>query len=149
MGLPDVGWGPSGPVWWRCPAERQTVWWRSRGFGGERRGGRPPSFLLSSLLPAWPMGLVGGEDTLGSVLISFQEVPQALPHHTRLSPKKDSTPPRTGIAKANAPPHSSSSPSLLIRTALKPVPVVLYVRGRFIAGQDQETRPRKARPRIH
>ena len=30
-----------------------------------------------------------------------------------------------------------------------PVPVVLYVRGRFIAGQDQETRPRKARPRLH
>ena len=59
------------------------------------------------------------------------------PHHTRLSPKKDSTHPRTGIAKANAPPYSSSSPSLLILSALKPVPVVcIYVRERFLAEWD-------------
>ena len=102
MGLPDVGWGPSGPVWWRCPAERQTVWWRSRGFGGERRGGRPPSFLLSSLLPAWPMGLVGGEDTPLECPYFFQVVPQAN-HHTRLFPKKISCSP--GLApQADAPP---------------------------------------------
>ena len=73
-----------------------------------------------------------------------------IPHHTRLSPKKDNTPPRTGIAKANAPPRSSSSPSLLIRTALKTgFRRIATYGGGFIAGQDQETRPRRARPRIH
>ena len=66
----------------------------------------------------------GGEDT--ECPHFFSGGASGIPHHTRLSPKKDSTPPRTGIAKANAPPRSSSSPSLLIRTALKTVGSAVY-----------------------
>ena len=65
-------------------------------------------------------------------------------------PKEGQYAPRTGIAKANAPPRSSSCPSLLIRTALKTgFRRITTYGGGFIAGQDQETRPRRARPRIH